>query len=385
MMMFKTTSEFDMAHYEGKCTNEPSLYSTDGLNVDAVPFTQEGTAFYLNTYPDLKLKNVELALKYTRIDPDYIAPASGVNDTTYQWIDTSGKVNIKNIASADDPTALYNNENKIEATAKVIIPYGMFVLNYGSSSQLRDTGSMFYAKHFILGDRMNDEIYSDCFPNAWGYLAGATGGAPADFPNEYMPFINYNINRYGFNPTLASNNYGYTNSIIAAGKGGLSTAFTNSNREYMVSSAVNGNTDKFYNDLVLDFRYELNKLVQYNRDVLFMVYSELTTLNNGTDFVVDYDPSKLLCQNITECTVIYNIVNSINLLGFGAVERWASNNVIPYGIDYVDTSYGAGFDYDFGSRASVYLRVKEFRHNDSEVPANDLNGWQVFAELKDFF
>jgi len=388
MWMFKTTAELEFSNYNGKTTNIPSEYNQS--NIDAMPYEQQGTAFFVNTYPDLKLKNVELAIKYTRIDPNYEAPVSAINDTSYQWVDQKNKVEMKNITSADDPSALYNNENKIEATAKVNIPYGMFVLNYGVSSQLQDTGNMFYAKHFILGDRMNDEIYWYLFQSNYGYDV-----APGDFPNEYLPYENYNKNRYGYDSTLSTNSHSEPYSIINLGRGGLSTAIANSNREYMVSGAVNGDTDKFYDDLVIDFRYELNKLFKYNRDVLLFFYGELTTLNNNADFAVDYDPSRLLCQNVISSCISYNIINSINLLGFVGLERWASNNVewwssasqtTPnYGLDYFDKAYGVGFDYDFGSRASVYFRIKEFWHTDSEVSANNFNGWQVFAELKDYF
>ncbi len=371
--LMKTNVEFAIANNYGKCANDPDFY--DNWNaVPVKPFTQTGSALFIDAFPALPVKNMELELRYTRIDSDYFSAGSGVNNTTYEEINhTTNQVDIKNITSAQDPTTMSNNENKIEATVKVNIPNGMFMLNYGVSSQLKDTGNMFFSTHFLNGDVRDGAVYFNFLGSNYGWLGS----------NIYQPFLNYNKNRYGIAPT--ADNTLLTNQIIHFNKGGLATAIWESNTEYMVSSAVTGNTDKFYNNLTLDFRYELNKLIKYNRDVLLMVYSELTTLNNDASLMVDYNPNRLLCQNITSGCLAYNIINSVNLIGFYAVERWASNNVIPYGIDYLDTAYGTGFDYDFGSRASLYLRLKEFTHKDSEVPANNFNGWEVYAEVKDYF
>jgi hypothetical protein len=371
--LMKTNVEFATAYNYGKCTNDPDYYDI-WATAPGRPFTQTGSALFIDAFPALPIKNFELELRYTRIDPDYFSAGAGVNNTTYEEVNhTTNQVDIKSITSAQDPTTMSNNENKIEASAKVNIPYGMFVLNYGVSSQLRSTGSMFYSTHFINGDVRNGAAYFNLFFSNYGWIDTVA----------HAPFLNYNKNRYGITPT--DDNTLLANQIIHFNKGGLATDIWESNTEYMVSSAVKGDTKKYFNSLIIDFRYELNKLIKYNRDVLLMVYSELTTLYNGASLMVEYNPNRLLCQNIISGCLAYNIINSINLIGFCAVERWASNNVIPYGIDYLDTAYGAGFDYDFGSRASLYLRLKEFAHRDSEVPANNFNGWQINAEVKDYF
>jgi hypothetical protein len=75
-------------------------------------YHQEGPAFYITG--DIKhVLPVDIEIKYTRIDPNYVAPASAVNDTTSRSL----TVNASNIQVADlswntyagDPTLIYNN------------------------------------------------------------------------------------------------------------------------------------------------------------------------------------------------------------------------------------------------------------------------------------
>jgi len=71
--------------------------------------------------------------------------------------------------------------------------------------------------------------------------------------------------------------------------------------------------------------------------------------------------------------LVYNVIPKINLIGYAGLERWGANTVIPKPIDYLDTAYGLGVDFDLAGRAFLYLRLKIFYHNDSFVPANDLH------------
>jgi hypothetical protein len=57
----------------------------------------------------------------------------------------------------------------------------------------------------------------------------------------------------------------------------------------------------------------------------------------------------------------------------------------PSPIDYLQTAYGIGFDWDFTSRAGLHVRYKFATHRDKNLPDNDWDGSFFFAESKLWF
>ena len=361
--LFKTAFEFDASHTNGKFGAYPYLLSGNVISVD--------------TFPTFLPKQITLELKYTMIDAGYKAPASGVIDTNYVAMDPANpaRVKVQSISYASDPTTLYNNMNKVEASARLAIPYGLLRVNYGVSSQPQATGNMFFSKHYILGN----DIYMQGFFSNYGYVDTTT--------SQYSAIINYDRNRFGYTGN-GTGDYTYDyysrSAILSSGKGGL-YADNNGQAEYMVSNAVTGETNKSLASAVFDLRFELSRLISLKRDLLLHVYGELNNLSADFNPVVDYDPSRMFSQNIISSTVVYNVINSVNLLGFWGMERWASRSVIPYGLDYLENMYGVGADWDVGPRTGIYLRVKNYFHKDEQVAANNFHGWQFYLELKSFF
>jgi hypothetical protein len=364
---FKVKGEFERSRYNGKVPGDATVYPVDNPQA----FTQQGNALIANFSPAFLPKGINLELIYTRIDPDYVAPASAVFDTSIRVTDTAGKADILPVTYAADPTALYNNMNKFEADAYVNVPNGLLMLNYGISSQIRQTGSMFQSSHWLTGTEWLTNFYSN-----WGFVNSSD-------PNT-ASYYHYNLNRYGYDSSAASTyDGGKDYRVIEGGKGGLTIG--NGNTEYMVSNAVNGNTIKTLSNFMVLFRYELSKLIRISSPLLLELYGELINLSNDTDIMVNYDPNKLLSQNMMSACMIYNIIPRVSLLGFFGLERWGANTVTPHPIEYLDTAYGVGADYDLAGRAFLYLRLKQSYHQDMEVPVNDFRGWRIWVELKSFF
>jgi hypothetical protein len=361
--LFKTDIEFDSSHTSAK--------------YGAYPYTLSGNVINVMTFPTFLPKQVTLELKYTMIDAGYKAPASGVIDTNYIAMDPANpaKVKVQSISYASDPTTLYNNMNKVEASARFAIPFGLLRVNYGVSSQPQATGNMFYSRHYILGN----DIYSQGFFSNYGYVDTTT--------SQYSAIINYDRNRFGYTGNgIGDYTYDYysRSAILSSGKGGL-YADNNGNAEYMVSNAVTGETNKSLASAVFDLRFELSRLINFKRDLLLHVYGELNNLSADFNPVVSYDPDRMFSQNIITSTLVYNVINSVNLLGYWGMERWASRSVEPYGLDYLENMYGVGADWDVGPRTGLYLRVKNYFHKDMQVPANNFHGWMFYLELKSFF
>jgi hypothetical protein len=363
--MFKITTEFERSTYNGRYSNLPYI-----------PYTIAGNAYYVDAFPSFLPKNFTMELKYTMIDANYTAPASGVTDTNYVALDPNDtqKVKVSSISYAADPTTQYNNMGKAEASARFAIPFGLLRLNYGVSSQNKATGSTFYSKHYILGNA----IYIQGFHSNWG-------NTDKDPNGQYSAILNYDENRYGYAFSGGSDwaEHGASD-IIATGRGGLASD-NNGHEEYMVSNAVTGDTKKTLSSAVFDLRFELNRFIGFKRDALLHVYGELNGLTNDFEPVVSYDPDRLFSQNIISSTFVYNVINSVNLLGYWGMERWASRSVIPYGLDYLENMYGIGADWDVGPRTGLYFRLKNFFHKDMQVDANNFHGWQLYFELKSFF
>ncbi|MCX8094222.1 MAG: hypothetical protein N3E50_08680, partial [Candidatus Goldbacteria bacterium] len=362
--LFKFSMEYERSYYGGRIDVQPS--------VTLLPnFHQNGNAFYFEISPLFLRKGINFVFKYIMIDDNYVAPASAVIDTNYRTIKIGDptKVEIKPLTYVGDPTSYHNNMNKVELNGFFNIPNGLLLLNYGISTQIKKTGNTFYSTHWL-----NNNEWWKIFYSNYGWVDAGL----------HTPFVNYNKNRYGID-TSSGSGAGRTINIIAGGKGGMTTDIWSSNREYMVSSAVTEDTNKYLNNILVLLRYELNKLLRLKQSLFFEFYGELITLSNAADILVTYDPSKLLSQNLMSFCLIYNILKKINLIGYIGIERWASESVIPKPIDYLDNAYGIGIDYDLSARAFLYLRLKNFYHNDAYVPANNFSGWRVWLELKSFF
>ena len=172
--------------------------------------------------------------------------------------------------------------------------------------------------------------------------------------------------------------------ILNAGTGGL-VAINTSGEEYMVSNSSTEDSNKCLSSAVFDARLELNRIFAVKRNLFLHIYGELNNLTDKFDALVSYDPDKLFSQNILSTTLVYNIMNGVNFLGYWGMERWASRSAKPAGLDYLENVSGIGADWDVAPRTGLFFRIKNFFHKDMQFDANNFHGWQFYLELKSFF
>ena len=368
-------SEFARSNYNGRMPKRYLVYGPDynaifgrGYDVyqDFNPpsFSMAGNAFFAKGQVDFNA--IRLEVKYTRIDPQYVATAAAVIDTSY-WFDPTftpagtidpDAIELRHRTYAGDPTLLWNNMDRVSIFGNITIPNGFILLNYGTCKQIADTDNLVELEHFLFGNRLNGA--------AWWHYFFSNYGFP-ELPRD-QAYQNY-INRY---PN--------SEKVLITDKW-----LTNKERVQLDYSGP-VLTKKYYNNASVEFRYSLNKLIGFKNNWFIQGYGELATLSNGADFLVDYNPKKLLSQNIVSAFTVFGLTRKMNIMAFGAVERWTSANVLnDYDIEYLDNEFGVGFDYDFAPRTSLFMRVKRFIHKDVQMEEASFDGWSLLFELKNFF
>jgi hypothetical protein len=338
------------------------------VNYIADAYYRQGNAVYGTLGAILSI--IKLEAKYIQIDPDYVATASAVLDTSMPTKTDLAGVNpliMRTTTYAGDPTMLWNNMRRLSIFGNVTIPNGYILVNYGKSEQIKMTGRDLYLEHFLIGNRLTGSLYWQLFYSNYGYPEAGMGDEFTAYNNLFLsgkpeyPYDHKMItDKWLTNKELIHSNYGDP----VADPEGL--------------------TKKYYNNVSLEFRYALNKLVGLENNLFVQAYAELAMLTDKNDFTVNFTPSALLSQQIITAFAVYNLTKKINVMVEWGIERWVTNQCA-VALDEYDTSYGAGFDYDFAPRTALFLRVKRFTHDDKIMPAANFNGWQMFMELKNFF
>jgi hypothetical protein len=112
------------------------------------------------------------------------------------------------------------------------------------------------------------------------------------------------------------------------------------------------------------------------------------TLYNKQDMQAGYTSTYKLVNDSNGNKIDYN--NVLSYEPIMSVTKQAQNAdplviAAPSPIDYLQTAYGAGFDWDFAPRAGLHVRYKYATHQDKNLPDNDWNGSFFFAESKLWF
>ena len=385
--IFNISSELEMGDYYGYLPKGYLQYN----NFFPPKYHQQGPAFYASA----AIKDafmVDLELKYTRIDPNYVAPASALIDTTYRTLNTTGPVETADLSwvtYAGDPTLLYNNSSRVDLRAAIELPaqLGFLNLSYGSASQITGTSNTVTVDHFIFGNRLTGPMWWHLFFSQYGYTTNPSRdrgifayNAP-DHPNAY---------------------------IRGTGKRYLTTDKWLSNKELIKSKSptdptVDDVSIKYTSNVGVELKFAIHKLLAtfgiQSNNIFLELYGELNTLKPGSDLMPTFDPDTLFSQNIMNAFIIWNVTRKSSLMFDYAVERWTTRHSwvgaanIP--IDYYDQNFGVGFDYDFAPRTSIFLRAKKFIHEDTVLkemhrlnPAildQSFDGWYMGLEIKNFF
>lgn len=358
--LIKIQGEFEYSDYRGRVLKGAFASNTiPAAPYILDPYDRNGKAYF--GLVGFNLPILKLEVKYMNIDPNYVATASAVLDTTEPTkTDTNqnSPVVLKTTTYAGDPTLLWNNMKRLSVFANLTVPNGYLLFNYGKSEQIKKTGRELYLEHFLFGNRLTGSLYWQLFYSNYGYPEAGMG----------EEWTKYN--------SLFNNGTQQRKMI---------TDKWLTNKEMILSNyAGPDETKKYYNNVSLEFRYALNKLIGLENNLFVQAFAELAMLSNADDIMVDFNPNKLLSQQIITAFAVYNLTKKINIMVSWGIERWVTRmSDIP--LDQFDASYGVGFDYDFAPRTALFLRAKKFTHQDFVVPEANFDGWQLFMELKNFF
>ncbi len=338
-------------------------------------YHQKGNAMYIEGKLD-ELPFVDLNLKYSRIDPDYVARASAIIDTANRvsWPAGTeyGAVKINYDSYAGDPTLYYNNLSRIDVLSSIEIPgsMGFININYGMASQIKKTTKRVYVDHFLFGNRLTGAMWWHLFYSQYGY--------PVE--ERDVGFYRYNAEDHPIGGTAEGRRYIFTEDWLE-------------NKELiMLGGGPDEASRKNVVNASIELKFLLNKMLGMKNNLFLELYGELVTLSGDSIAVPTFDPNTLFSQNLMSTFIVYNLTRRVNIMAVGSVERWTTNKSVKLTdpdekrpIDYVDTSLGFGLDYDFAPRTSLFLRAKRFTHEDMVYPSQNFNGWHLYAEIKNFF
>jgi len=187
--------------------------------------------------------------------------------------------------------------------------------------------------------------------------------------------------------------------------GRVTNIYRRSYETYGVADPALANKLKMYQTLNLGLSY---KLKMFDRD---LILSSFTTYNSVTDQnfspIPVFTDKALLRTFYTELMAFYSLDPKVTLLGFACIERVVGNHhmetanaqgglnqdanhnptYVANGLTINQTGYGLGLglDYDFSSRAGIYLRNRLFYQNDNHFTLDHFQGDESTVELKIFF
>jgi hypothetical protein len=171
------------------------------------------------------------------------------------------------------------------------------------------------------------------------------------------------------------------------------------------------NYKKSYNTLAVSLKYKINL---FKRELILANYNNYNSVSDklsalpSINFTANANDKAFLRTFYEEFMVFYGIHPKVTLLGTVSYERvWgnnrlnladASGNEIratdnktpiydPNGrtIDQTGHGYGIGVDYNFASKAGLYIRNRWFDHKDKNFTKDAFRGMETTVELKIFF
>ena len=209
------------------------------------------------------------------------------------------------------------------------------------------------------------------------------------------------------------------------------------------NSGIVPQSQKIATSLALDWGYDLAPLIGYSRNFMLATYVNVNSISKDLGGPINSGQT-LLWSGLGRLEGVFSVSPTFQFIGLLGVENWKSdkayrntladkiggttadhslpayqkvldangveisyNNLLSYEsilsiarsaqnanpyviaeaspIDYLQTAMGAGFDWDFTSRAGLHVRYKYATHQDKNLPDNDWNGSFFFAESKLWF
>ncbi len=157
----------------------------------------------------------------------------------------------------------------------------------------------------------------------------------------------------------------------------------------------------------IDFCWKY-KVTLFKKDLLISNYYNYSSVQDHISVIPEFTKDAFLRYFYQEVNLFYPILPKVTVIGFFSCEKALGNNrtaladssgnlitnpvtgIPVYNkngkpIDQFGTGYGIGLDYDFASRAGLYVRYRWFDHKDKNFTKDHFNGQEVSVEFKVFF
>lgn len=170
-------------------------------------------------------------------------------------------------------------------------------------------------------------------------------------------------------------------------------------------ASVSSTYKKAYNTLDFSLKYNMKFM---GKNLVLSNYNNYNSVSDALSALPVFTDKAFLRTWYSEFMVFYAIDPKVSLLGFYSYQRVVANKrtelVDNKGVliidpttkapvysasgkarDQYDHGYGIGLDYDYSSRAGLYLRYRVFYHKDKNFINDDFRGHETSLELKIFF
>lgn len=145
---------------------------------------------------------------------------------------------------------------------------------------------------------------------------------------------------------------------------------------------------KGYNSLDMSLKYKLNI---FNRPLILSNYANYSSVVDKFSATPKFNDGAFVRYFYEELMAFYAIHSKVTLVGFFSMERAIGNDrteadvITKKFLDQTGHGYGFGIDYDFASKAGLYLRHRWFDHKDVNFVKDVFKGQETSLELKVFF
>lgn len=183
--------------------------------------------------------------------------------------------------------------------------------------------------------------------------------------------------------------------------GRITSIFRRTYEKFTITDSTLG-YKKSYNTLSAGLKY---KLTLFNRELILSNFNIYNSVSDKLSFA-KFNDDAFLRTFYEEAMIFYALHPKVTILGFGSLERVFGNeriNIIDGNgvevtgivaisergnfktIDQTGHGYGFGVDYDFASKAGLYVRHRWFDHKDKNFVLDKFKGQETTVELKIFF
>ncbi len=236
--------------------------------------------------------------------------------------------------------------------------------------------------------------------NGYGPLkVMAAWGATQEIENDTANTANMISFWHQSNPFIRSRFTYFTGNTGPYGR--ITSIFRRTYEKFTISDSTI-NYKKSFNTLSLGLKYKLNL---FNRELILANYNLYNSVGDKLGFA-QFNDEAFLRTFFEEFMVFYALHPKVTVLGFYSFETVKGNyrlniadgdgnevtNTVAMSdrknyktVDQFGSGHGVGIDYDFASKAGIFIRHRWFNHSDKNFKLDKFRGQETTVELKIFF